>query len=88
MPSQNRVIEMKLSLATLVMWAIGGLTTVAGVSTLYGKQEQRVIFVEQQQAAIQKTLDRIEASQQRLDNTISRIEGEWRGRVFPVQSKK
>ncbi len=79
----QKFIDLKISVTTLILWVVGIMTTVAGVSSLYGEQKQRVLNVEQRQERIERSLDRIESSQQRLDMTITRIEGEWKGRVFP-----
>jgi hypothetical protein len=86
--SFQNFINLKISITTVILWFVGILSTVATVSSLYGKQNQRMDAIEERQARVERFLERIDGATQRLDITIHRLEGEWKGRSFPPPSKE
>lgn len=84
----QKFIDMKISLPTLVGWLVALVGATATVSSMYGEQKQKLLYLAERQTKIELALDRIESSQTNLLTTIARIEVEWRGRISPTPSAR
>ncbi len=73
--SFQNFIDVKISLATLIIWAFGFFGTVAGVASVYGEQKSRVLAIEQRQDRVERSTERMEASLQRVEFALARMEG-------------
>ncbi len=75
MMSFQHFVDIKVSVATIILWVVGAVTAITGVSTMYGEQKQRIIAVEQRMDRLERSQERIEASSQRVEFSLARIEG-------------
>ena len=73
--SLQNFIDLKISIATLVIWGVGLFGTFAGIASVYGEQKARVVAIEQRQDRLERSQERIESSTQRMENALARIEG-------------
>lgn len=84
----EKFFELKISIATLIAWGIAILGSISGASAVYGKLEQRTTNMENNQARIERQLDRIESTALSLSTTVVRIEAEWKGKISPSNGEK
>lgn len=71
---------MKVSVVNLIGWlaAVIGLTFT--ISSAYGEQKQKMLYLSTNQAAIELKLDRVEVLQRDMNLAIARIETEIKDR--------
>lgn len=76
----QKLIDTKISLVTIVGWffAIIGLTFT--ISTAYGEQKQKLLYLSDRQTKIELSLDRTESMVRSLSETVIRIETELKSR--------
>jgi len=81
----QKLIDTKISIVTLVGWLIAALGLTFSVSSAYGEQKQKLIYLQDRQAKIEVTLDRTELLVRNLADTVIRIEAELKSR--PAQKR-
>ena len=76
----QKLIDMKISVVTIIGWvvAIIGLTFTG--ATAYGEQKQKLIYLAERQSKIEMTIDRIEILQRDMNLSMTRIETQMKDR--------
>lgn len=76
----QKLIDMKVSVVTIVGWVVALIGLTFTGATAYGEQKQKLIYLAERQTKIEMTLDRVEIMQRDLTMTIARIEAELKAR--------
>lgn len=76
----QKFIDMKVSIVTIIGWVFAAIALTFSVSSAYGEQKQKLLFLAERQTKIEITLDRVEMLQRDLNVTIARIETEIKAR--------
>ena len=72
----QKLIDTKISLVTIVGWLLALIGLTASVSSMWGEQKQKLLYLAERQTKIEISLDRLDAGQQAMSNTLARIEAE------------
>ncbi len=81
----QKLIDTKISIVTLIGWGIAAIGLTFSISSAYGEQKQKLIYLQDRQAKIEVTLDRTELMMRNLTDSVIRIEAELKSR--PAQKK-
>lgn len=76
----QKFIDMKISLVTIIGWAVAAIGLTFTVSSAYGEQKQKLLYLAERQTRIEITIDRIESLQRELNTSIVRIETQLKDR--------
>lgn len=74
----QKFVDVKVSLVNIIGWAVAIIGATATISSMYGEQKQKLLYLAERQTKIELYLDRIEASQANLITMIARLEVEMR----------
>lgn len=76
----QKLIDMKISVVTIIGWVVALIGLTFTGATAYGEQKQKLIYLAERQTKIELSLDRVEVLQRDLNLTIARIEAELKNR--------
>jgi hypothetical protein len=76
----QKFIDMKVSVVTIIGWVLAAIGLTFSVSSAYGEQKQKLLYLAERQTKIEITLDRLELLQRDTNLTIARIETEIKAR--------
>ena len=77
----QKLIEMKISVVTIIGWVIAAIGLTFTGATAYGEQKQKLLYLSERQTKIEITLDRVEYLQRDMSVAIARIEEEIKARA-------
>ena len=76
----SKLIDMKISLVTIVGWAIAAVGLTWTGAQAYGEQQQKLVYLAERQTKIEVVLDRTEMLVRDLTVAVTRIEAEIKAR--------
>lgn len=76
----KRLMDMQVSVVTIVGWIVAALGLTFSVSSTYGEQKQKLLYLTDKQTQIEFRLDRIEDSIRAANIGLARIETKLEGR--------
>ena len=74
----DKLIETKVSLATIIGWGVALIGLTFSVSTAYGESKQKLLHLAERQTKIELVLERNETLLRTLNETVIRIESQMK----------
>jgi hypothetical protein len=76
----EKLIDTKISLATIIGWGVALIGLTFSMSSAYGESKQKLLFLAERQTKIEISLERLETSVRILNDAMIRIEQDLKGR--------
>lgn len=70
----DKLIETKISLASIIGWGVALIGLTFSVSTAYGESKQKLLFLAERQTKIEISLERLEVAVRNINDSVIRIE--------------
>ena len=74
----DKLIETKVSLATIIGWGVALIGLTFSVSTAYGESKQKLLYLAERQTKIEISLERTENLLRNLNEAVIRIESQMK----------
>lgn len=76
----QKLIDMKISVVTIVGWVVALIGLTFTGATAYGEQKQKLLYLAERQTKIEITIDRIESLQRDMNLALTRMEVRMNGK--------
>jgi Tfp pilus assembly protein PilN len=76
----QKFLDTRVSIATLVGWAVAVIGLVFSIASAYGEQQQKLLYLTERQSRIELSIERIEALQQQQAQILTEIRTELKRR--------